>query len=500
MNSSKMTMGSGLLALALIGGCNNDDPSPSTGGSESSGESSGSSDDAGPSTGSSSSSSDGADTLDGSSGSTTSEPEPPTLDDQLRELLEAQGVEPVTPPPAQDPELVALGQQLFFEKELSGRRNISCATCHHPLLGSADAQSQSRGQGATGLGPARVHGPNSLFLARNTLSLWNRGVPGWEVMFWDGRLDGNSEEGYISPAGDATPQNFSNSLAAFFIIPVTPDEEMRGFPDELDVFGEPNEMAQLTNDDFAQIWPLVVDRALAVDEYREQLTSIFGVSESQIDIVHLAEATGAFMTEAFTALDSPFDRYLAGDDTTLSDSAKRGGILFYGRAHCSTCHSGGLQTDLGFHNIAAPQVGTGKGDEAPLDYGRGRITGMMEDRFKFRTPSLRNIELEGPWMHNGAYADLEDTVRHHLDPESALLSYDDFQVEPELRGTYQNDPTLIDGLLATIDPSLAVEGDPLTDEEVADLMAFLSALTDPSSLNLLHLVPDSVPSGLPVDD
>ena len=136
----------------------------------------------------------------------TGEPTEPTLDDELRGLLEAGGVEPVEPPPPQDPALVALGQQLFWDKELSGRRNISCGTCHHPLLGSADAQSQSRGQGATGLGPAREHGPNSLFLARNTLSLWNRGVPGWDVMFWDGRLGGTPEEGFFSPAGDATPR------------------------------------------------------------------------------------------------------------------------------------------------------------------------------------------------------------------------------------------------------------------------------------------------------
>ncbi len=424
-----------------------------------------------------------------------------TLDGELRDLLDAQGVEPVEPPPAQDPQLVALGQQLFFDKELSGRRNISCATCHHPLLGSADAQSQSRGQGAVGLGQTREHGPNSLFLARNTLSLWNRGVPGWDVMFWDGRLGGTPEEGFFSPAGDDTPQNFSNALAEFFIIPVTPDEEMRGFPGELDVFGAVNEMADLTNDDFPEIWSLVVARALGVDEYREGLTELFGVEEDEVDIVHLAEATGAFMTEAFTALDSPFDRYVAGDDAAMSESAKRGAVLFYGRANCSECHSGALQTDFDFHSIAAPQVGTGKGEEAPLDFGRGRITGEAEDNFKFRTPSLRNVELEGPWFHNGAYEDLEDSVRHHLDPEASLLSYDDFQVEPELRGTYQDEPEFLEELLATASPSLAVEGPPLGDAEIQDLMAFLSALTDPASLNTQVLFPpDGVASGLPLDD
>jgi cytochrome c peroxidase len=224
------------------------------------------------------------------------------------------------------------------------------------------------------------------------------------------------------------------------------------------------------------------------------------VPEGQYTVVHLANPVGAFMTAAFTALDAPFDRYVAGDDAALSESAKRGGALFYGRASCSSCHSGGLQIDQGFHNIAAPQVGTGKGDEAPLDYGRGRITGEVADRFKFRTPSLRNIELEGPWMHNGAFANLEDAVRHHLDPASSLRAYDDSQMEPELIGTYQGSKETIDLLLSTVDPALPVKGAPLTDKDVADLMAFLSSLTDPASLNLLHLIPDSVPSGLPVYD
>lgn len=425
----------------------------------------------------------------------------PTLDDELMGVFEAQNIKSVVPPKVQDPKLVSVGQLLFFEKELSGRRNIACSTCHHPLLGTSDGQSQSRGQGAKGLGPDRVHGPKSLFLARNTLSIWNRGVEGWDTMFWDGRLGGNPTDGYISPAGDATPQNFSNALAEFFIIPITPDEEMRGFPGELDVNGNPNEMANLTNADFAQIWPLVVARAMAIPYYRDALLDAFpGTTEADINVVHLAEAVGAFMTEAFTALDSPFDRYLAGDHSALSDAEKRGALLFYGRASCSSCHAGALQTDFDFHNIAAPQVGTGKGDEAPLDYGRGRITGKVEDRFKFRTPSLRNIELEGPWMHNGAYADLRDTVRHHLDPEGALKSYDDKQVEPELWGTYQSSEATKMMLLSTLDPKLAVQGAALSEAEIDDLMAFLSALTDPSSLNMLELVPHELPSGLPVED
>lgn len=421
----------------------------------------------------------------------------------LRKRLFHAGVRPVTPPEKKDPALVELGKNLFFEKEVSGPRNISCSTCHHPLLGSADGQSQSRGQGAIGLGPARRADGDNLFkfLPRNTLSLWNRGVPDWTVMFWDGRLGGTPEDGFFSPAGSATPQNFSSALAAFSIIPITPDDEMRGFPGQLDVFGKINELGDLTNGDFELIWQGVVNRIVDHEGYDDLLQAAFPEkSESELTIVDLSEALGAFMSETFTALNSPFDRYIAGDNSAMSESAKRGATLFYGRASCSQCHSGALQTDFDFHNIAAPQVGTGRGEAAPLDVGRFEVTGDSQDKFKFRTPSLRNTELEGPWFHNGAFANLEDAVRHHINPALSLANYNDTQVEPELHGTYQDDPQLIKELLHTRSPKLQVQGRPLNEREITDIMAFLSALTDPSSLNQFDAIPDRLPSGLSLAD
>jgi len=198
-----------------------------------------------------------------------------------------------------------------------------------------------------------------------------------------------------------------------------------------------------------------------------------------------------------------FDQYLAGNRKALSDDAKRGATIFYGRrGNCVACHSGGLQTDQAFHNIAAPQVGTGRGASAPeqLDMGRGAITGDPVDNFKFRTPSLRNIELEAPYFHNGAYAKLEDAVRHHLNPAQALANYDDSQIDFEHEGTYQEG---INGeLLSNLSPLLSVkpQGYSLSDKEIEYLMAFLSSLTDRSSLNLLQEVPDALPSGLPLGD
>jgi cytochrome c peroxidase len=75
----------------------------------------------------------------------------------------------------------------------------------------------------------------------------------------------------------------------------------------------------------------------------------------------------------------------------MSDEAKQGAILFYGKAGCATCHSTGLLTDQKFHNLAVPQIGDGKGREQPFDLGRARETGNDCDRYAFRTPPLRNV-------------------------------------------------------------------------------------------------------------
>jgi len=222
--------------------------------------------------------------------------------------------------------------------------------------------------------------------------------------------------------------------------------------------------------------------------YDELLDKAFDKPQSELTIDDLSEALGAFMTEAFTALNSPFDQYLAGNRRALSDDAKRGATIFYGRrGNCVACHSGGLQTDQAFHNIAAPQVGTGRGASAVelLDKGRGAITGDPTEDFKFRTPSLRNVELEAPYFHNGAYASLEDAVRHHLDPAGALADYDDSQIDFEHEGTYQEG--INEELLANLSPLLY-------------LLAFLASLTDRSSLSQLQEAPDALPSGLPLGD
>jgi len=423
-----------------------------------------------------------------------------SLDGELRAALRDAGATPLDPGPALDPTLVELGRFLMFDKELSGNRDISCATCHHPLLHTGDGLSVSIGTGGTGLGPSRLLGEGRVLIPRNAPEVFDRGAPEWRTMFWDGRVSGTPETGFSTPAGAALPPGLDSVLAAQAMFPVTSRDEMRGASGDVDVFGAANELALLPDNDFTAIWGALMARLLAIPEYVDLFAAAYPeIASGDLAFVQAANAIAAFEIDFWTLLDSPFDRYLAGDDTALANDAKRGALLFYGKARCAECHSGPLLTDQQFHNVAAPQVGPGKGAEAPLDFGRGRETSAAGDRYTFRTPPLRNVALTGPWLHDGAYATLEAAVRHHLDPASSLLAYDPSQLAPDLRDTFQGDPETIDAILATLDDKVLEPVD-LTDDEVDELLAFLQTLTDPAAADLRGDIPDRVPSGLPVDD
>ena len=182
-----------------------------------------------------------------------------------------------------------------------------------------------------------------------------------------------------------------------------------------------------------------------------------------------------------------------------SDAAKRGALLFYGEAGCAQCHSGNLLTDQQFHNIAVPQIGPGERSDERLDLGRFLETGQATDRYAFRTPPLRNVTLTAPYMHNGAYADLRAAVRHHLNPAGSLQVYDATTLPFTFQETVRAEPEVAADILRSLDARLAAPPT-LSDEQLADLMAFLGALTSPSAVDLSGLTPASVPSGLPVGD
>lgn len=401
-------------------------------------------------------------------------------------------------------EIENLGKFLFFDKILSGNKNISCATCHHPFAATGDGISLPIGAGGIGLGVMR--NPNNIKerVPRNSPHLFNLGALEFTTLFHDGRV-AKQPSGFISPAGDDLPLGLDNPLAVQAMFPVTAAAEMAGEKGEntiADAAAEAN---------LISVWQQLAERLQKIDEYVDLFIAAFADINTAEDItyVHAANAIASFEAAAFRCTNSPFDQYIRGNHDVASQQQIRGAILFYGKARCSSCHSGIFQTDHKFHAIGIPQIGPGKGDNLPGyndghdDFGRERVTKDAADRFKFRTPSLRQVIMTGPWGHDGAYNDLEQMVRHHLNPIEALNNYDISQALLPSRA----DLDKIDIIAhqdkkrrqAIID---AIEIDPikLTYEEVYDLIAFLHALTDVNCIDLRKNAVNQVPSGLAVRD
>jgi len=416
------------------------------------------------------------------------------IDNQLSMILNSAAVTKSIPLQKPGPAKTKLGQMLFFEKLISGNQDTACATCHHPLLQTGDGLALSIGTKGAGIGPLREKAFDQGFIPRNSPDLFNRGLPEWQFLFWDGRVSGDPRNGFISPAGAQLPAGLESVLAVQALFPPTSRDEMRGNVGDLSTTGMANELALYGDDDFQGIWNGIVQRLLAIPEYQVLFTEAYpGVPLNQITIVHVANAIAAFEAQQWTFLNSPFDQYLAGDLDALSMNAKKGALLFYGKAGCSECHAGVLLTDQQFHNVAVPQLGPGK-DSTTLDQGRILETNNPTDKFCFRTPSLRNVSLTGPWMHNGAYSSLEGAVKHMLNPVTALQSYDVSQLEVELQSSVKNDIVTQNEILTTIDPKIRPRL--LDATEFQDLMAFLESLTDPAAINLVADIPERLPSGL----
>lgn len=425
---------------------------------------------------------------------------------ELRLLVQQLGLMPLTPPVPPDPALVALGEALYFETELSGNRDVSCATCHHPQFGLSDGLPLAIGTGGSGEGPARRLGNGRQFVPRNTPDVANRGLPQWQTLFWDGRI-ARAESGFISPAGDYLPGGLDSPLAVQAMLAVTARHEMRGGMYDIagyllqpgedpasyataekpliwadrDIYGQENELAALGNApaQMPLIWQRLMARLMALPAYPALFAAAYpGVPLEEMDFTYAANALAAYQTAAFTFADTPWDRYLAGESTAVSLAAKQGALLFYGEAGCAQCHAGSLLSDQQFHNIGAPQFGPGTSPIAPLDYGRFNVTNDPADRFAFRTPSLRNVALTGPYLHNGAYDSLEAVIRHHLNPAQALAAYNGRHLPHALRQTLQNEPVTRQQLLSTLSPALP-QGLTLSNQQIQQLVAFLQALSNP---------------------
>ncbi len=400
----------------------------------------------------------------------------------------------------------ALGRLLFYDPILSGNRNISCGTCHHHDLASADALPLGVGEGGEGIGKDRTTGNGDARIdrrvPRNAPALFNLGHRDIRLLFHDGRLsiDDLFGNGFNSPAEEYLPQGLKHIVAAQALLPMTSETEMAGRPEE-------NEVGGARNNRIDYVWPLLTERIRIIPAYADRFADAYDDVEGapDITIVHVANALGDFVISEWRSFDSPFDRYLAGDKEALDAPARAGMELFYGRGGCSDCHSGPLLSDQEFYGLALPQFGPGRTrmfDLMVRDVGRMVETDRLEDAYRFRTPALRNVAKTGPYGHNGAYADLEGIIRHHLDPQAAFdrWSRDNVALPGDDRLARVDFAAMEDRReRARVRNAVDIEPISLDDDDVLQLIAFLNALTGERSVSGRLGRPDSVPSGLSVD-
>ncbi len=265
--------------------------------------------------------------------------------DSELESLKSQYKRPVSIPfPANNPysaEKAQLGKMLFFDQRLSRNFNMNCATCHNPSLGWEDGVAGAFGGQGKNL---ERHSPTVLNLA------WG------DSFFWDGRAP-SLEEQIRGPVESANEMN----------IPLTK----------------------------------VVDRLSQIPGYQRWFKKVF--PEQGISAAAILKSIATYERTLVSGT-APFDRWVEGQESAISDSAKRGFKLFNGQAGCSGCHSGWNFTDNRFHDIG---LATG-------DSGRMTISNQAQDQHAFKTPGLRNINQRAPYMHNGSLPSLAAVISHYI--------------------------------------------------------------------------------------
>ncbi|SDI23133.1 cytochrome-c peroxidase [Aliiruegeria lutimaris] len=407
---------------------------------------------------------------------------------------------------ATSPAMVEVGRLLFWDPILSGNRNISCGTCHHPKFGTSDGMSLSLGEGANGLGPERVPDPANMpeqRIPRNAPAMFNLGAMEFTTLFHDGRIqaDPSQPNGLRTPLDQEMVQGFTGVLSAQTMFPVLSQDEMAGHYSENEI-SKAVRSGRLTGENGA--WDLIAQRVRAIPEYRAAFEAALPevAAGRPISFTDISNAIAEFINWEWRSDDSAFDRHLRGE-APLEGAALHGMELFYGKAGCNDCHSGPFQTDHAFHAMAVPQFGPGKAERFEShsrDEGRFRVTGQEADLYAFLTPSLRNVALTAPYGHTGSHRDLPAFVAYHLDPVAGLAEFD--RAQPILHDFEGKEiwAALDDGAEAERIAQAAEKATvSLSEEEISALVAFLDSLTGANGAEGRLGIPDSVPSGLPVD-
>ncbi|MGE3608411.1 MAG: cytochrome-c peroxidase [Bacteriovoracaceae bacterium] len=336
-----------------------------------------------------------------------------SLDQKLESYIKDFNLKPISSPGPVNKDLFSLGRDLYFEENISGNNNISCASCHHPMTRTQDGLPLGLGEGSDGIeiqrgGRKQLTGT---LLARNTPAVFNlHNVP---VMFWDGRVEFNAASGRFTTPGPLSKEValvLDNALSAQALFPMINHAEMRGKPGT-------NEIADAKTDQEA--WDAILARVMKTPNYQSRLEKIF--PGEKINIGHVAKAIGHFEAQAFYAGDTAYDRYLRGDKNAMSEIQKIGMDVFFGKGKCGECHKGEHLSDFSYQNIGIPQIGPGKVDGD--DYGRMEWEPKESNLYAFRVPPLRNVALTAPYMHNGAFKTIAQVVEHYDDIEASLNEY-----------------------------------------------------------------------------
>lgn len=384
---------------------------------------------------------------------------------------------------------VKLGQLLFYDRILSGTYRVSCATCHNHDRASSngvrlDGKEEERDDLAVNGEP--VYEPFKPS-AKHAPPLFNLGAKQFTRMFSDGRVERLSEGSFRSPAGKDLPQGLNDVLAIQALFPAVQSDELVGKVE--------NDLTVLAHKGSPAIWGALAARIRRTEEYWPHFEAAFPELESAdgITITHVANSIGAFVGTEWRSDDAPFDRYLRGDQSTLTGQQKRGIELFYGKAKCDACHSGALQTDHKFHRtgLGIPVSRLGKPVIGRMSAsGRFDVTGDSDDYYRNRTPSLRNISASAPYGPDGILDSMLETMNEHIRAKW-----------PQTLQTWYTDP--VTGSEKPYKGSWGMSDmpavDPLNDNELTDLIAFLGSLTDEKGLRGKLGKPAEVPSSLALD-
>jgi cytochrome c peroxidase len=337
------------------------------------------------------------------------------LDTLLKEKITRFNLKPLERIQDTNPALTNLGHELFRDPVLSKNKDISCKECHHPRWGATgDGLPVSIGTGGQGMGSRRVQA-NGKITTRHANHLINKGHPKIRFMFWDGRVELKSNGELVTPEpalNGANPKAkeiakmLTSPLAAQALFPIANDIEM---------FGANNE--GLNN---LEKWELISERVINDEFYATEFKKIYNVDKADFNIGYIGNALAHFQKIQFQVTNTKFDQYMAGDQTALNDSQKKGALLFMGKARCIACHNGPLLGGHAFQSSGAPQLNTSSGFE---DQGRYEVTKKESHKYMFKIAPLRHIAHTAPYFHSGVFNTLEEVVDHYNHPWASLKNF-----------------------------------------------------------------------------